>query len=127
VKVWVHRNLKHGRKAPPLYSILHNGKVIDRRHRVLLGGATFVVRPSGCTRTRQEKRKNVHAFVVGRLVGEEGAFGIDQDGKDLPVRISYNPFKACAFLDEHGHEVTGARAVLLNERGISAAYLETQR
>lgn len=122
-QVYVYRNLKHGRTARPLYSIMQNGRVIDRRHRVLLTGATFVVRPAGRLKVLQTGRKNVHAFVKGTLVDEHGAFGIDADGADLPVKVTYHPRTTDTFLAE-GRPVTGAGGVLLNERGISACYVD---
>jgi hypothetical protein len=45
--VWVYRNLKHGRGARPLYSIMSKGRVIARRHRVLLTDCRLVVREGG--------------------------------------------------------------------------------
>ena len=129
--VLVYRNLKHGKSSPPLYSIQQNGKVVDRRHRVLLSDASFVVREGGRQRVLKEKRKSVHAFVKGRLVDEHGVFGIDADTKsDLPIRITYNPYAGPDFIIKQEltyQPVKAARAVLLNERGMSAAYLEMKR
>jgi hypothetical protein len=125
VKVEVYRNLKHGKHARPLYSIRYNGKVIARRHRVLLANATFHVSEAGRQRVLREKRKHVHAWVRGWLVGAKGCFGIDaNDLNGLPMRVTYDPYKGPHFTAE-GHHVIGARAVLLNERGMSAAYLES--
>lgn len=124
MEVYVYRNLKHGRKSKPLYSIMHRGRVIDRRPRVLISGATFVVRPAGRRRALAEGRKNVHAFVKGRLVDDKGIFGIDADGRDFPVGLSYTPQMGAFFQTATGWLVKGARGVLLNERGMSACYLE---
>ena len=121
---YVYRNLKHGRRARPLYSIMQGKRVVARRHRVLLSNCRFVVREASRQRALREERKNVHAFVVGRLTGSKGAFGIDCNGRDLPAKVTYNPFVAGYFMDEVGRPVKGARAVLLNERGMSACYLE---
>ena len=124
--VYVYRNLRHGRKTKPLYSIMHNGRVIDRRHRVLLSEATFVVRPAGRRRALAEGHKNVHAFVKGTLVDDKGVFGIDADGQDFGMSVVYNPRVAGYFYLScvpFGLPVKGARGVLLNERGISACYL----
>ena len=123
--VYVYRSLKHGRHAPPLYSIRQNGRVVARRARVLLTDATFVVHEKGRQRVLKEKRKNVHAFVKGRLVDHLGAFGIDADSpEDLPVKVTYNPYVSGHFMaPQPWGAVKGARGVLLNERGISAAYL----
>lgn len=124
--VEVYRNLRHGRNARPLYSIRRpGGRVIYRRHRVLLSGAGFVVHEAGRQRALREGRKNVHAFVRGRLADSRGAFGIDANSRrDLPTKITYNPFQAGRFLGEDGAPVKAARAVLLNERGMSACYVE---
>lgn len=123
--VKVYRNLKHGRNAKPLYSIMQDGKVKARRHQVLLSSAVFVVLESGRQRVLQQKRKNVHAFVIGKLA-TDGAMGIDEHGTDLPARIRYNPYHTgyfyCDNLTDHEFAVEGAGAVLLNERGMSAAY-----
>ena len=132
--VKVYRNLKFGKNAKPLYSIMQDGKVKARRHRVLLSSAVFLVLESGRQRVIKEKRKNVHAFVIGKLVSEEftpkgeipGAAGIDEHGSDLPARIRYNPYRAgyffCDNLTDQEFAVEGAGAVLLNERGMSASY-----
>jgi hypothetical protein len=120
-EVWVYRNLRHGRTARPLYSVMQNGRVVRRVRRILLTGCRFVVREGGRLRTVREGRKNVHAFVVGTPVSS--AYGTDRNGKDLPAKISYNPYKASTFMSGE-HPVKGARAVLINERGVSACYTE---
>jgi hypothetical protein len=123
--VWVYRNLRHGRKARPLYSVMRNGRVIARVHRILLGNVRFVVRESRRQKVLRDGCKNVHAFVVGRIAWN-GAMGIDKNGKDLPIRIRYNPYASGQFWTETGgvdYAVQIAGAALLNERGLSAAYL----
>ena len=138
--VRVYRNLKHGRKSKPLYSIMQGGRVIARRHRVLLSQrdnypCVFWVNDSGRQRVLKQKRKNVHAFVIGYLASAEftpkgkipGAMGIDEHGKDLPARVMYNPYAAGYFFipdstKVNGTPVRGAMAALLNENGISASY-----
>lgn len=123
MRVRVYRNLRHGRKAPPLYSIQHKGKVIARRHKVLLCDVHFVVNESGRQRVLRSKQKCVHAYCVGILVDTKGAFGIDASGPDLPAKVIYDPYKGPSFTWE-GHRVSGARAVLLNAHGMTACYLE---
>ena len=126
--VEVYRNLRHGCKAKPLYSIRRKGRVIARRHRVLLSTVTFVVSESGRQRVLRTGHKNVHAFVRGHLVDSKGVFGIDANThKDLPVRVVYNPYRSGQFeaVGPTSYGVKTARAVLLNERGMSACYLET--
>ena len=123
MRVKVYRNLKHGRNTPPLYSIMHKGRVISRVSQVLLCDATFVVHESGRQRVLRDRCKNVHAFVVGLLVDEHGAFGIDANGPNLPVTVTYNPYRSGYFESDHG-PIKAARAVLLNASGISACYVE---
>jgi hypothetical protein len=127
--VKVYRNLKHGKSARPLYSIMRNGRVIARRHRVLLTAARFVVNQAGRRRVIQSGRKNVHAFVVGEWVRRpDSAFGTDEtDTRPLGMRIVYNPYKMSAFQTECGNDVKAARGVLLNENGISATYIDLYR
>jgi hypothetical protein len=123
--VWVYRNLSRGRRTRPLYSIMQGGRVLRRSHRILLANCKFVVREAGRQKVLQDGRKNVHAFVVGRIVGS--AMGIDRNHGGLPVRIIYNPrndatFMACPNTDWPYPAYT-ASAVLLNECGMFAAYL----
>jgi hypothetical protein len=127
--VKVYRNLKHGRKARPLYSVMHNGRVIARQHRVLLTAATFVVNQAGRRRVIQDKRKNVHAFVIGEWVRvPDSAYGTDEtDTRQLGLKIVYNPYTMSAFQTEAGNEVKGAGGVLLNENGMSATYIDLYR
>lgn len=124
--VKVYRNLKHGKKARPLYSIMHKGRVIARQHRVLLTAAKFVVNQSGRRRVIQEGRKNVHAFVVGEWVRRpDSAYGTDEtDERTLGMMIVYNPHKMVSFQTEGGNPVKGAGGVLLNEHGCSACYID---
>jgi hypothetical protein len=125
-KVWVYRNLKYGRNSAPLYSVVCNGKVVRRVHRILLTDCRFVVREGGRQMVLQQKTKNVHAFVVGYDAGTAGAYGIDKNGKDLPVRVIYNPYNDANFMAIGGptaRAISGAGVVLLNQNGISAAYV----
>lgn len=128
-EVYVYRNLNQTKKdGCPVYSVMKNGRVIKHVHRILLMGARFVVRPAGRARVVREKKKNVHAFVVGIDAGSKGAFGIDKDDKrGLPVKVTYNPYAAPTFQRHDGiqsNPVHSARGVLLNERGITACYLD---
>ncbi len=128
--VWVYRNLRYGRSSRPLYSIMQNGKIVARRHRLILREVTFKVREGGRQRVLREDRKNVHAFAVGMLVGS--CCGIDRNGKDLPVKIGYNPHNDSTFMavvmnrwvKELARPIHSARCVLLNENGMSTAYTD---
>jgi hypothetical protein len=120
--VYVYRNLNASKKTgKPVYSVMRQGKVVKRVHRILLRDVTFVVRQAGRQKVLREKRKNVHAFVKGLIT--RSAMGIDRNGKDLPMRISYNPYVSGSFRTPNDFPVQHAGAVLINENGVSAAYV----
>ena len=126
-RVKVYRNLKYGKDARPLYSIIYDGRVVSRRHRVLLSNVVFKVNENGRKRVLRERRKNVHAFAIGTLVGKRGCMGQDCNGKDFGIRVHYNPYGYGKFMcmsTSPPIPLKGAWAVLLNERGISACYTE---
>jgi hypothetical protein len=121
--VLVYRNLSHGRKSKPLYSVMQNGRVVRRTHAIMLRNVQFLVRESGRQRVLQQGRKNVHAFARGYVAGS--AFGTDRHGR-LPVTICYNPYNDKDFFCLGGPSGTmpvyGARCVVLNKFGMTAAY-----
>lgn len=67
------------------------GRVVAHLPRAVVADATLVVREGGRLRALQERRKNVHAFVRGRLLAE----GVEMPEGLRP--ISYNPFEAGYF------------------------------
>lgn len=90
-----------GRKIDPskpvmVYKNLHNGKLSIRQGKhvvahvdsILLTDVSFVVREAGRQRVISEGRKNVHAFVKGKVVATNTG---DHDTTDR--RVSYNPYK----------------------------------
>lgn len=122
--VKVYRNLKHGHAARPLYSVMLNGRIIARRRRVLLQNCKFVVNQAGRIRVIRSGRKNVHAFVIGQWVRQpDSCFGTDEtDKRTLGIQVRYNPYKMKSFQTPSGHPIKTARAVLLNENGVTACY-----
>jgi hypothetical protein len=62
-KVMVHYNLnKH------TFSITYKNKLIAHADHIKLNDVEFRVRPGGRARVLEDKRKNVHAFVIGTLL-----------------------------------------------------------
>jgi len=63
----------------------------------------FRVSEAGRQRVLREKRKNVHAYVVGRLAGwvdldgDQGQWGTDCPGEAEGVPVTYNPYRAPTF------------------------------
>ena len=121
--VLVYRNLKHGRKSAPLYSVMQNGRVVRRTHAIMLRDVRFIVRESGLQKVLQEGRKNVHAVAKGFVTSS--AFGTDRFGR-LACTVCYNPYNGGHFFIADGNtlasRVDGAQAVILNRHGMMAAY-----
>ena len=92
-KVKVYYNLqKH------TFSVTYDEKVIIYADYVKLGDVEFRVRKGGKERVRSEKSKNVHAFVIGKLLDycEYPCDGIPTPSSDKVV--TYNPYKNDTFV-----------------------------
>lgn len=92
-RVMVYYNLhKH------TFSVTYQNKVILHADYVKLGDVEFRVRPGGKQRVRDEKSKNVHAFVIGNLIDycEFPCEEIPDEPNDMIV--TYNPYKHDSFV-----------------------------
>lgn len=92
MKVFVYYNLhKH------CWSVKNTktGKIIMHADVVQLKDVVFKVSEAGRQRVLREKRKNVHAGVVGILVGIEHPFKPTSESQV----ISYNPYKGPEFIN----------------------------
>lgn len=109
-KVRCYRNLNNG-----MISIMgRDGRVIQHSSQVVLMDAQFVVRQAGREKVLREKRKNVHAFVVGSYCDSW------QDDRPLPAgkAVTYNPYKYNSFvLRETEKPVKKARYVRIDRSG----------
>jgi hypothetical protein len=74
-----------------LYSVQHKGLVIDHLNEVVLTNAVFKVNESGRQRVLKEKRKNVHAYVIGDIQAGRIKKGLE---------ITYNPYLFENFVTE---------------------------
>jgi hypothetical protein len=98
-KVMVYYNLnKH------TFSVTHNSKVIMYADYVKLKDVEFRVRQGGKEKVRSEKRKNVHAFVIGELLEYS-----EYPSKDMPIPssdkiITYDPYKYDSFVFKNTEE-----------------------
>ena len=106
-KVMVYYNLhKH------TFSVTYDGKVIMYADYVKLGDVEFRVRKGGKEKVRSEKSKNVHAFVIGRLLDY-----CEYPCDELPVTdsnriVTYNPYKHDSFVYKQSEEpIYGAKEV----------------
>ena len=98
-KVWVYKNLNLSDKLGyPIFSIMDvsTNKVIGHERNLMLKDCVLKVRQGGMERVREEKRKNVHAGVVGFLSEEQPHV--------LPISITYNPYKYNSFVKKESEE-----------------------
>lgn len=72
------------------------GRVIDHADSLELTNCTFKVRTSGREKVVREKRKNVHAFVVGHYFPMSKNKVLKPHGWDS---ISYDPYRGPTFFD----------------------------
>ena len=95
------------------------GKVVSHSDYVLLESAAFRVSNAGRERVIREQRKNVHAWVQGKLVAEGPMSTATDRSSVLPYRetkeVTYNPYKYKSFVDVLSkNKVTKADFVELN-------------
>jgi hypothetical protein len=112
--VRVFKNLKHG-----CYSIMQRGVVKASAREVRLAGVEFRVREAGRQRTLREKRKNIHAFAVGRLVD----YVHPSDSRRMEPMTGrsafYDPFRFASFVDgETQAPVTSVSFAQFDEDGV---------
>lgn len=92
-RVMVYYNLhKH------TFSVSYQGKVIMHADYVKLSDVEFRVRKGGKEKVRDEKRKNVHAFVIGNLLEycEYPCDNMPNPPSDMVV--TYDPYKHDSFV-----------------------------
>ena len=98
-KVKVYYNLqKH------TFSVTYDEKVIIYADYVKLGDVEFRVRKGGKERVRSEKSKNVHAFVIGKLLDY-----CEYPWDEIPTPssdkvVTYNPYKYDTFVFKNTEE-----------------------
>lgn len=113
MRVEVYRNLRTN-----TWSVREvGGVVVDHPARLALRNPEFVVRPGGRDGVREQKRKNVRAFVRGEVTETrwEGAV-------HLAVPITYNPYKHDTFVDPQGNPVHQARFAYLDDDFVVYAF-----
>ena len=81
-------------------SIRHKGKVIEHAQEVTLTDARIHVQQAGRERVLKQKRKNVHAYVAGKL---KESFWFTQSPSYVWTarqHVTYNPYKYKNFVNE---------------------------
>ena len=97
-----------------VYSIQHNGRVIEHTRQIVLDNVVFRVQKAGREKVLRERRKNVHAYVCGEI-GELG-------GK-CGERISYNPYEGDKFVMDQEPIEKAEKVLLTSENGRAIMYL----
>ncbi len=110
-KVFVYRNL-HKR----CFSVkdVKTGLVIAHVDSIVLTNCQFKVSQAGRTRVLKEKRKNVHAGVVG--------IWTEQTPRKMKTSVKYNPYKYSSFVRaEDETPILVSRKCLISQKGVSAS------
>jgi len=114
MKVFVYFNLHRKCFSIKALEGPNKGRVVAHRDDVLLFDGTFKVSEAGRQRVLRERKKNVHAGVVGQWDNT----GIDTSTHDRVLRygsaITYNPYKYDSFVHLYGeHPCKTGRLVAL--------------
>lgn len=70
----------------------NKGRVISHSRGITLTDVKFAVQPAGRERVRREGKKNVHAFVRGRIANSDLALYVVSDADFSDEKITYNPY-----------------------------------
>lgn len=118
-KVFVYYNLHSHKWSLKALEGPYKGLVVGHADTVLLWNANAKVSEAGRQRVLREGRKNVHAGIVGRVIGTTN----NRPERDLQGLISYNPYRGPGFYykdtDEH---YTRSSAVFLGHNRQVLAY-----
>lgn len=97
MKVYVYWNLHKGIWSIKALEGPDKGKVISRREKVILSDVEGKVSEAGRQRVLRERKKNVHAGMVGTLI--EDKFDTHSTAiRYIGDRVTYNPYKYTSFV-----------------------------
>ena len=109
-------------------SIRHKGKVIEHAQEVTLTDARFHVQQAGRERVLKQKRKNVHAYISGKL---EETFWFTQAPKYIwtaKQHVTYNPYKYKNFVNKKTLKpVASAEVVHISGKRITAGEFDQKK
>lgn len=112
--VRVYRNLRTG-----LLSVQQSGIVVCHVRNIVLRDVKFQVGKKGRERVRQEKRKNVHAFITGTVIDPGEAW--KNRLYFAWTEVCYNPYKVDHWMDED-REVDRAKYADIDAHGKPLAF-----
>jgi hypothetical protein len=109
-------------------SVRHKGKVIEHAQEVTLTDARFHVQQAGRERVLKEKRKNVHAYISGKL---KETFWFTQAPKYIwtaKQRVTYDPYKYKNFVNKKTLKpVASAEVVHISGKRITAGEFDQKK
>ena len=109
-------------------SIRHKGKVIEHAQEVTLTDARFHVQQAGRERVLKQKRKNVHAYISGKL---KETFWFTQAPKYIwtaKQHVTYNPYKYKNFVNKKTLKpVASAEVVHISGKRITAGEFDQKK
>jgi len=122
VQVYRNLNKKLGNEGNCVYSVRgSDGLVKKHTCHITLHDVTFRVGEKGKQRVRDEKRKNVHAYIQGRECYNEEEKRWEYIGPDCnyindpdTITVYYNPYKCDSFIrTDTGEKITKAKVVVI--------------
>ena len=116
MKVFVYFNLHKKLFSIKAMEGEKKGKVIGHVPAIVLDNAKFKVSEAGRQRVIREKRKNVHAGVVGDM--NDQGIRLVIATRDLTTRVTYNPYIYQSFINAETIEpvMSADTALLVNKR-----------
>ena len=82
-------------------------KVVRYAEQCIVKNAKLKVSEAGRQRVLKEQRKNVHAVIIGEELNQI------TDSKVPNASVTYNPYKAKTFVDEHNNPIHEAELVVV--------------
>ena len=113
MRVFVYYNLHRHLWSIKALEGPQKGRVVGYSDTVLLSNAVPKVSEAGRQRVLREKRKNVHAGIVGELVHREG------EGYFPGFEVTYNPYKYASFVYKDTEEAySGSEYAYMDNRRV---------
>ena len=116
-KVKVYKNLHLSTDERPVYSVAsaRGGRLLGHSPLVALHNVKLKVSEAGRQRVLREKRKNVHAFVIGTLLPHSEVPRIMAEAE----AVTYNPYRGASFYTrEDDVSVFWATDAVLGSKGL---------
>lgn len=125
--VKVYKNLHNGKFSIVSLEPTYKNRVIGYADEITLSNVSFKVSKAGRERVLREKRKNVHAYVIGSVEAIQGfefrLLDIKKSDKTVYFdnQVRYNPYKFETFVvGEQLKPINKAQAVTLTPQGMTA-------